>query len=572
MLRYIKMATFENFVENRDEYEFVFDAVMKENITRSVFKRYLIETRSVEIINFLDTVRDYRKWVQSLYSDTKNKENCSLMFLGKANEIRKEYIEDKSKNQLNLDAKLVKKFEANMTMVYNVSRDANYTTEEGRYELRSLQYDIFTDIESHLLDTLKNDSFRRCVRSKEWLYFIGICSENREAFEKIKNVISRIGERHARYTLEDIKRPNIVSFDFQFVKEVCEDQPHWVQIHSAKALQQDVEIYKSKRKFIMSSYDLENISGNNGNSSIFIKKPSKYQLELDKSLSRLIEPLKYVFTLDHHYEVVLASLTSNDIMKKSTSFTYNPICKNAPNGPNSMHSVSVILGVTMPSFFSHREMPCLSSAKRTVIDGRDAILMIIRPYDDAHVEKLSVNNQRCRTMQCWTIVKIRDNLTRVTVTAFSEFGGWFGTYQVQKLLKKSTVEQQTSLMLDYKANIVSVLSNMNSNGYKRPQDIGLLQCYESNLKREGLGLSMYEKAEGVKDLSIKIDKKKQKNVQQILTPDTLTHSLSEGDLTPDIDSLHSSSLSDVETSMKRMVIKNHKYAQFIKNRASTGNS
>ncbi|MNK78692.1 Regulator of G protein signaling domain protein [compost metagenome] len=488
-------ALYTLWVTCPSEYEFVFDLVMKEPVARGVFKKYLINTKSKEIIDFLDTVREYKNWVLGVYSGNDNR---SLEFVNKVNIIATDYIKNGSIDQLNLDAKRIEIFNKRVAYSIDKSKDLDQRTEQGRNELISIQYGIFDDIEQHVLYTLKNDSFRRCIRSIEWKTFIKQATTSKASFTNVASIIEKVGDKHARYSLEDIKHPVITSKDFEFTKEVCEDHPYWIPVKHNKAKEEDIEVYKSERNFIIDSAGhtlgmSKNKDAKNFASSV---NANKYQQFLDSGLKRLKNPQKFVFTLDHNFEVVLACLTSSDLTDRSKIFTYSGIgYNNADKITSTPSSVSFVVGVTMPFPFSHREMPCLCSARKSILDNKDTIHMIIRPYNDSHVEKLSVGNQRSRTMQCWSFTKIRENLTRVTVVLFMEFGGWFSAKSVQGVMQKSTMSQQIDLVIDYKNNIKSTLSSMNKNGYPRPQDLGLLKSYEENLELDGFQVSFYQRNE-----------------------------------------------------------------------------
>jgi len=462
--------TLKNYKNTPEKFEFIFDSIMKNSHTREVFHKYLVDVeKSGELIEFLDAVEEYRTEVLSIYSlPFVNK----LAFLPLVDNIIADYIKQDGKKQVNLPSKLVHDLEARIEKTISISRESKTDTEQQRYELRCLQYDIFNDMEKSILYTIKSDSFRRCIRSSIWTKFVNKCCQNRESFSILETVIGRVGEKHARYTLADIKQPQIVPHDFTFVSEVCEDQPYWINVEHKGAERSGIEVYRSERQFIIPADN---------------KTPTnKYQAQLDEGLKRLKNPRKFVFYLNHHYEHVAGTLLSQELRDVSKTFKYTPIAftKATETHPASL---SIVMGMTMPFPFSNREAPYLSSIRRQKIDGQDGCLMIIRPYNDSHVEKMDPSNERCRLMQCWSIVKIHETLTRVTMVLFMEFGGWLTSSKLQKALYK----QQVNLISDYKKSLEETLGTLRSKGYPRSDDLQLIDCYEENNRVRGLHPSIY---------------------------------------------------------------------------------
>lgn len=466
----IMAVTLKKYKESPKDYEFIFDLTMKNKRTREIFHKYLVEVeKSGELIEFLQAVSDYRTEILGIYSMSWVDK---LAFVPFVDAILHLYIKENARKQVNLPCNLIQDLEQRIEKTLNISKESKIDTEQQRYELRCQQYEIFNEIEKSILYTIKSDSFRRCIRSDIWTKFVSKCCQNKESFSVLESVIGRIGEKHARYTLADIKQPQIVPGDFIFVSEVCEDQAYWTSVEHKGATKSEIEVYRSDREFIVPSDN---------------KVPAnKYQAQLDDGLKRLKNPRKFVFYLNHHYEHVAGTLLSQELREESKTFKYTPIAftKATDSHPASL---SIVMGMTMPFPFSNREAPYLSSIRRETIDGQDGCLMIIRPYNDSHVEKMDPSNERCRLMQCWSIVKVHQTLTRVTMVLFMEFGGWLTSSKFQKALYK----QQVNLISDYKQSLEKTLSILQQKGYPRSDDLQLIDCYEDNNRVRGLHPSIY---------------------------------------------------------------------------------
>ncbi len=471
---------YNHYIQSPKSYEFVFDSVMKSEKALKTFHKFLSEVeKSGEIIDFLQDVKKYKSWILDLYSDHNFSNESRFSFIGKTQEIIDLYIVEKSSKQINVPSNLISGLYRRIDEVTDITRARKISTERDRTDLQILQYDIFSDITRSILYTVKCDSFRRCVRSDIWMKFVEECQRSKESFSTLDNIITKIGEKHARYTLEDIKRPQIITGDFTFVSELCEDRRYWSTVEHKGAREEGIEVYSSDRSFIIPESRRDSIKD----------VRNKYQERLDAGLSRLKYPSKFVFYLDHHYERVLASLLSEELRSDTKTFKYTSIGLTDATHENP-GSISVVMGMAMPFPFSNREVPCISSARREIIEGQEGALMIIRPYNDSHVEKVYEKSQRCRLIQCWSFVKIHENLTRVTMVLFMEFGGWLTNKHLQKALSS----QQVSLIVDYKKGIEKTLTKFRDDGYPLPSnDLHLMDVYEQNNRIKNLEPSIYSR-------------------------------------------------------------------------------
>jgi len=474
------MSLYHSYLDHPENYKFSFDRVMLNDTTRQVFDSYLKDTKNDEISMFLNETSKYKNFILGIYYDNKNNTDRRLVFLNEVNRIASTYINKGSKLQLNLDTKTVEAFELSLKKATTDSSGIDHATEHGRQALARIQYDIFLPIETHLYHTLKCDSFKRCLMSEKWRQFILSALKNESIFDKISDTIVPSSSNEAAYSMENILRPYISDIDFQFVREVCARSSFWKPFPRHKAMKEGVDIEIAPDKEFVLPYTDPNRD-----------KPKGYQAELEEGLRRLKKPMKYVFTLNHHYETVLGCLTSDILTDNSDGFKYTLIDDNSMN-KTGISSISFVMSVSMPMPLANREVPCLCSARRYMEDGNEAIAMIIRPYNDAHVSMVNSKAQRCRAMQAWKFVKLREHLTEVTVVVFMEFGGWFGASKLNSLTENSRNKHQTGLIIDYKNNIQNALTTMNKKDYPRPNDIGLLRSYESNLALDKLSPSFYQ--------------------------------------------------------------------------------
>jgi hypothetical protein len=234
-----------------------------------------------------------------------------------------------------------------------------------------------------------------------------------------------------------------------------------------------IAIYRSDRLFILPSKSYG--------------ERSKYQKQLDEGLKRLTKPRKYVYDINYHYEHVIAALLSKDLRESSPNFSYSVI--DASNADiSTFSSFNAILQMRMPFPFANRETTHISSARREIIDNKEACVIIVRPYNDSNVPKRYPSNIRCRLIQCFTLVKLSSTLTRLTMTVFMELGGWLTFPKYQSLV----YDQQTRFVFKYRADIIRTLEKMKSQGFPRPVDtLRLLETYENNNSARGSHPSIY---------------------------------------------------------------------------------
>lgn len=453
---------YKNYSKNPRDYEFVFEHVMRSSIARDVFHRYLRDhEKSSEIIDFLDGIRDYQRLILDIYGKSPHDR---MLFATLAQEIIDKYLQEESLAQVNVSMVVVDQLQEKLEKTIKVSLKLSGKSEQTRTELCKLQYDLFSEVESNVLYMLKCDGFRRCIQSSMWKRFVDRCVESKE---HLQDIMVKVGERYAKYTLDDIKRPKIVEEDFVFTCEVCSDHEHWILTGNENGM----KIYKSHREFIIPTKN---------------KNTSTYQRELDKSLRRLKNPRRYVFTTNHHYERVFATLLSEEFRQATDTFKYTLI--GFTNATETDHAtMSLVVNMAMPFPIRNREAAYLSSTRRQTINGKDACVMVIRPYNDSHVDKIDHKAERCRLMECWTFVQLDDNTTEVTLVLFMEYGGWMKSDHIQRML----INQQSKLVADIHSTLNKTLEQAQLQNYPRPNNLRLLETYEQNNKAE----SIYSKLE-----------------------------------------------------------------------------
>jgi uncharacterized protein (UPF0333 family) len=460
---------------NRKEYKFVFSQVMKHEKARGVLHKFLIEVdKSGEIMDFLNAIDDYHSKILDAYStgaSNKNlKENAFQLFHKYAKEIMDTYIRQDAKKQVNLSSNIIKGLNERLANVEQEYTKLDLGIEKDRARLQMIQYHLFSEVTNSVLFALKDNGFKRCIATSMWQQFIDSCCSSKEAFSSIESIISLKGEQYVCYTMDEIKRPDITENDFAFVREVCADQDHWEKINNPNL---SIGIFKSRRLFVLPS-----------NSS---RRRSKYQKQLDNGLKRLVKPRRFVFELNYHYEHVVGALLSKELRENSSNFSYSIV--EASNADiSSFASFYAVLQMKMSFPFSNRETTYIASARREIIDNREACVIIVRPYNDSNVPKKHPRNVRCRLMQCFTIVKLDDTLTKVTLVVFMELGGWLTATMFQNFV----YNQQISLTHKYYEDIIRTLEKMKENGFPRPEDtLQLLETYENNNSSRGSHPSIY---------------------------------------------------------------------------------
>jgi uncharacterized protein (UPF0333 family) len=460
---------------NRKEYKFVFSQVMKHEKARGVLHKYLIEVdKSGEIMDFLNAIDEYHAKILDTYStsaSSKNlKENAFQLFQKYAKEIMDTYIGQDAKKQVNLSSNIVKGLNERFVNVEQEYAKLDLGVEKDRARLQMIQYHLFSEAANNVLFALKDNGFRRCIASPMWQQFIDNCCSSKETFSSIESIVSHKGEEYVCYNIDEIKRPDITDNDFAFVREVCAEQDHWERINSDNSA---IAIYKSRRLFVLPSKSSE--------------RRSKYQKQLDNGLKRLVRPRRFVVELNYHYEHVVGALLSKELRDSSSNFSYSVV--EASNADiSSFSSFYAALQMKMPFPFANRETTYIASARREIIDNKEACVIIVRPYNDSNLPKKHPRNVRCRLMQCFTIVKLDDTLTKVTLVVFMELGGWL----TATLFQNFVYNQQINLTYKYHKDIIRTLEKMKENGFPRPQDtLQLLETYENNNSSRGSHPSIY---------------------------------------------------------------------------------
>lgn len=456
-----------HFKKHRIEYDFPYERMMKNEETRKVFQEYLKNSHCQEPILFLDEIHRFHLEMIRVHT-TENVNNGLICdtFEILASEMIKKYLSSESPFQINLGGEERRALHERVNTIAKKCRRGEYT----QFEMQQEQYKVFDVIENSLNCVLKQDTYPRFIRSKLWNEFVDSCCV-KERFDIIERTCVYHDERFVSFTLDDFLKPMITEEDMTFAIQVCSDQSHWkpIENHFNKNRKRGdrIEVYQSKKRFIFSSKEQAK-DLHNGD----VK-----QRRLIDSLLRLKTPIKFTFYLPFYYEYVIGALQSDTLRKGNKDFSHKVIETSNihSNSEKKLAFSTMLLEVSMPPPFVKREICFITAGYRTEIDGKEAGVFIVRPFNDSNIEKLNPDNQRCHMIQCWTFVHIHEYQTRVTMSLFMDFGGMLSMFS------KQMYRQQINLTVKYRQNIMDTLSEMQKEGFGRPENtLGLLEVYEQN--------------------------------------------------------------------------------------------
>ena len=162
----------EHFLQNRKEYDFQFELVMKEQESRQLFRDYLEQVeRNHESILLLDAISHFHSKINTVHSGHTSVDTICNEFERLVREMMQEYFDECSIKQVNIGYDVLKTLQDKIARILKYSRKCSTKT----LSMQQKQYHVFSDIEVMMNCMLKMDPFPRFMRSKQWNQFLNQC-------------------------------------------------------------------------------------------------------------------------------------------------------------------------------------------------------------------------------------------------------------------------------------------------------------------------------------------------------------------------------------------------------------
>jgi hypothetical protein len=512
-----------HYLTNKSSYEWDFESIMNHSESRRVFVNYMQRVEfNIEPIQFFDAIQEYHTTINSIYSmNNRNFQSLQEQFKIAAKKLFDEYLSNNCKKQVNISQELRRRIHNRMNRIQRLSEEelqGNIVTPTtppspetsspssfsgsssggsgsspllfslrrrpsvyhnvAEVRLKELHYKFFSDVEASLVFTLKNDTFPRFIRSDLFLQFVSNCC-NEKNFHLLEQLFRDEQDTRSSYTLEDIKRPNVIDSDFTMALNMCcKDANHWIIDPYSNLSADDLEryeVYVSHKPLLVPDESVMNRRVKNNS--------EKLQLEHDRSLMNLTYGVKLSFYLPFHYERIIPYLTCNS-NEEQNKITYEKIIDIQPDNGRSNkygHSVSRMIFQYPLLFSSNREAVYLSTARRMKIDGQEVAVIINRTVDQSNLPKSKVTNVRVAQVHLISLVKVHEGLTRFTSVMYSEPGG------VLRIFSKHMIKNLVTLQIQYRKTLIDTVTHMSGEGFPVSTDkSSVMKTYEDNNRMLGL--------------------------------------------------------------------------------------
>jgi hypothetical protein len=256
-----------------DQYTFLFANTFKNPTSKDVLKKYLTRCHNLEPLEFLDALSQYKmdidnihdKYFQQINSNntTNNTTAASVaqqpedtntggvgakedldvtvyreihqQFREKASQLMDKFLTAKGKREINVSSmvkaslrsefeKLHKDFEDFEKGIVNTT-DVAVTAK--KYSLKQQHYNLFSSIESVVMNELQLDVFPRFVRSELWIQFLRSHAQLEDLLSQIALKRNAVEYQKLLYTYEDFNNPVITDQDFDSLSYFLQDSPKW---------------------------------------------------------------------------------------------------------------------------------------------------------------------------------------------------------------------------------------------------------------------------------------------------------------------------------------------------------